>query len=179
MCYVYQFSQAGVIKGLLGPAADTPDKPNTLKIKDHRSPGFEKCMHMSDKIFNLPRGHKGDQKQVPLPGGFYQRCVRGAAHHDVEALLRRSGRPHRRAARPRVLPRQHAHVDGQCARIIRQSHRQVQRPPHCCAAAALVSRLAPPRLPRVSRYAAIELTQPAARCLLAAARKEHSAAPPS
>ena len=41
---------ASVIKGLLGPAADTPDKPNALKIKDHRSPGFEKCMHMSDKI---------------------------------------------------------------------------------------------------------------------------------
>ena len=39
-----------VIKGLLGPAADAPDKPNALKIKDHRNPGVEKCMHMSEKI---------------------------------------------------------------------------------------------------------------------------------
>jgi hypothetical protein len=40
----------GVIKGVLGPAADAPDKPNALKIKDHRNPGFEKCFHMSDKV---------------------------------------------------------------------------------------------------------------------------------
>lgn len=40
----------GVIKGILGPAADAPDKANALKIKDHRNPGMEKALHMSDKI---------------------------------------------------------------------------------------------------------------------------------